>query len=226
MFDTRGVGRRDAVLAEQVAPTTMAREQRLDVIDALEPLLPMGLRRGSTVSIDGIGSTSLALATAAGPSLAGSWIATVGFPSLGLVAAAEYGVDLSRFAMVASPHASSWATVIAALVDAFEVVLVRASHRIGERDARRLTARTRERGAVLMQVGGTTWPTRAETTLTVTASDWEGLGVGHGHLRARRVTVVGGGRREAARPRQVDLWLPAEGGGVKPITAPTLIAVP
>ncbi len=208
-----------------MAPTTLAREQRLDVIDALEPLLPMGLRRGSTVSVDGVGATSLALATAAGPSLAGSWVATVGFPSLGLVAAVEYGVDLSRFAMVAAPDASSWATVIAALVDAFEIVLVRASHHIGERDARRLTARARERGAVLMQIGGNPWPTKAETALTVAASDWEGLGVGHGHLRARRVTVVAGGRREASRPRQVDLWLPAEGGGVKPVDAPKLVAV-
>ena len=208
-----------------MAPTTLAREQRLEVVDALEPLLPMGLRRGSTLSVDGVGATSLALATAAGPSLAGSWVATVGFPSLGLVAAAEYGVDLSRFAMVAAPDASSWATVIAALVDAFEIVLVRARHHVGERDARRLTARARERGAVLMQVGGTPWPTKAETTLTVGASDWEGLGVGHGHLHARRVRVLTGGRREASRPRQVDLWLPAEGGGVKPVDAPKLVAV-
>jgi len=219
------MGWRTAVLAEQVAPTTLAREQRLEVIDALEPLLPIGLRRGSTVSVSGVGATSLALATAAGPSMAGSWIATVGFPSLGLVAAAEYGIDLGRFAMVAAPDASSWATVIAALVDAFEVVLVRASHHIGERDARRLTARARERGAVVMQVGGMAWPTKAETTLTVTASDWEGLGVGHGHLRARRVTVASGGRREASRPREVDLWLPAEGGGVQPVEVPTLVAV-
>lgn len=233
LFDTRGVGRRDAALpagvpaelAARVAPTSLARERRLEVLDALEPLLPDGLRRGSTLAVRGVGATSLALATAAGPSAAGSWVATVGFGSLGLVAADEYGVDLSRFAMIATPEPSAWATVVAALVDAFEVVLVRTTHRVGARDARRLMARARERGAVLLQVGGTDWPEQPETILEVIAADWEGLGVGHGHLRARRVTVAATGRREAARRRRVDLWLPAEGGGVAVAQPPTLTAV-
>lgn len=212
-------------LAGQVGPTALSREKRLDVLDALEPLLPGGLKRGSTLSVDGIAATSLALATAAGPSQAGSWVATVGLPSLGLVAASEYGVDLGRFAMVATPESSSWATVVAALVDAFEVVLIRATHRISPRDARRLTARTRERGAVLIQVGGAPWPEKSDVTLTVTESDWEGLGIGHGHLRARRVTVVGGGRREAVRPRRAELWLPADGGGISAVEPPILTAV-
>lgn len=214
-----------ADLAGKVAPTTLARDQRLEVLEPLGALLPGGLRRGTTVSVDGVGATSLALAVAAGPSAAGSWVATVGLPSLGLMAAAEYGVDLSRFAMVATPAPSSWATVIAALVDAFELVLVQARHRVGARDARRLTARARERGAVLLQVGGQAWPERAETTLTVTEADWDGLGVGHGHLRSRRVTVVAGGRRDSARPRRAELWLPAEGGGLEAVRGPHLTAV-
>ena len=50
-----------------------------------------------------------------------------------------------------------------------------------------------------------------------TTPTWEGLGQGHGHLRARRVTVVGGGRREASRPRQAELWLPSVDGAVEAV---------
>ena len=149
-------------LAEHIRPTTLAREQRLPVLSALESLVPgAGLRRGSTLSIDGPAATSLALATAAAASQDGAWVAAVGFPSLGLLAAAELGLALERFVLVASPdtepgpdnETATWAAAVAALVDAFEVVLVQATHRVGARDARRLAARTRERGAVLVQVG-------------------------------------------------------------------------
>ena len=96
-------------LAERVRPVTLAREQRLPVLGPLEPLLPDGgLRRGITVSVGsapGIGgATSLALALAAGPSISGSWVAAVGVPSLGLAAAAELGIDLERFVLVAIEH--------------------------------------------------------------------------------------------------------------------------
>jgi hypothetical protein len=190
----------------------------------LEVLVP-GLRRGSTLSVDGAAATSLALAVAAGPSQDGAWVAAVGFPSLGLLAAAELGVALERLVLVTDPtddDAASWPSVVAALVDAFEVVLVAAAHRVGATDGRRLVARTRERGAVLVQVG-TTRPTRAmwsegaDVALTVVDATWEGLGAGHGHLRARRVTVSAGGRREAARPRRTELWLPSADGAVEPV---------
>lgn len=121
-------------LVERVRPTTLATDQRLPVLPALEPLVPGGgLRRGSTLSIDGPAATSLALATAAAASQAGAWVAAVGFPSLGLVAAAELGVALGRLVLVASPdtdpgpdnETAAWAAAVAALVDAFEIVLVR-----------------------------------------------------------------------------------------------------
>src|SRR5690606_31025415 len=51
-----------------------------------------------------------------------------------------------------------------------------------------------------------------ELSLTVVATAWEGLGRGHGHLRARRATVEAGGRRGADRPRRAELWLPGPGG--------------
>jgi hypothetical protein len=229
VFDTGGMGRDGAAsaladLAARVQPTMLAREQCLPVLPALEPLLPgAGLRRGATVSVDGPAATSLALAAAAGPSQDGAWVAAVGFPSLGLLAAAELGVALDRLVLVADPggddEGAAWPAVVAALVDAFEVVLVHAQQRVGAADGRRLAARARERGAVLVQVGASrstasTWPEGADVALTVVDAAWEGLGEGHGHLRARRVTVEGGGRRDASRPRRAELWLPAADGAV------------
>jgi len=192
-------------LAARARPVTLAGEQLLPVAPALAGLLPGGgLRRGSTVAVSG--STSLALALVATASQAGSWCAAVGLPSLGLVAAAELGLDLSRLALVASPG-PAWPTVAAALVDALDLVIVAAPRRVRLADARRLAARARERGAVLVPVGGS-WP-QPDVLLEVDEGRWEGLGSGHGHLRRRRVTVVSGGRGAAARPRRAGLWLPS-----------------
>lgn len=182
----------------------------LPVLPALEELLPGGgLRRGSTVAVTG--GPSLALALLAGPSAAGSWCAAVGLPSLGLVAAAELGVVLARLALVPEPG-REWASVVATMVDALDLVLVAPPARgVVPADARRLAGRCRERGTVLVVSGP--WE-GAEVRLDVAEHRWEGLGQGHGHLRARRVTVVAEGRGAAARPRRAWLWLPAEGGGV------------
>jgi hypothetical protein len=222
LFDPGGVARSEALLealGERVRPVTLAREQRLVVLEPLAPLLAGGgLRRGSVVGVAAAprcgGAGTLALALTAAASAAGSWVAGVGLDSLGLVAAAELGVALERLVLVAAPERSAWPTVVAALVDGFDVVLVRPGRGLRPADARRLVARARERGTVLVAVGAT-WADGADVRLTVQASTWEGLGEGHGHLRARRVTVGAEGRGEASRPRQVDLWLPGPGGGVE-----------
>ena len=181
----------------------------------LQPLLPdAGLRRGTTVSVSS--STSLALALLAGPSAAGSWCTAVGLPSLGLAAAAELGVALERFPMVAAPASRpEWATVVAAVLDAFDVVLARPPVHVRPTDARRLSARARERGAVLVLTGD--WP-HADVRLAVVATEWTGLGRGHGRLSGRRVEIVGGGRGAAARERRAALWLPAPTGGIEPVS--------
>ncbi len=228
-----------------VAPVDLARTRRLPVLPALAPLLPGGgLQRGTTVAVgtqDGLpGATSLALALAAGASQAGSWVAAVGLGALGLVAATELGVALDRLVLVADPgrQRDGWASVVAALVDGFDVVLVagqpegrgrdqgqRRGRGTGLRpaDARRLVARARERGAVLMAVGGDLPGERSPVRLTVVTAAWTGLGEGWGHLAGRRMTVETGGRGEAARPRRAELWLPdADGavGAVEPVTDP------
>ena len=204
-------------VAARARPVALAREQILPVVEPLEPLFPEGLRRGSTVGIER--STSLALALVAGPSAEGSWLAVAGLSSLGLAAAAELGVDLEHLVVVADPPTSSWAAVVATLVDAFDIVLVRPRRRVGAADARRLTARARERGSVLVVLdggfrGGNAWPDAPDVGLSLAGSEWHGIGDGHGHLRARHVIVEATGRRSASRARRVPLWLPAAGGGV------------
>src|SRR4029450_12383868 len=80
--------------AQLVGPgTTLADERLLPALPALQPLLPgRGLRRGTTGT--GASSAAVGLALVAGPSAAGSWVAAVGLPDLGIVAAAETGIVL------------------------------------------------------------------------------------------------------------------------------------
>ena len=65
----------------------------LPVLPALAGAAPVGLRRGSTVSVSG--SISLLLALLGASSAAGAWCALVGLPRISAEAAAEYGIDLS-----------------------------------------------------------------------------------------------------------------------------------
>lgn len=192
-------------LARRVAPVAMAGDRTLPLRPDLVAVVPGGLRRGTVIEVDGRGATTLALGLAAAPSAAGSWVAAVGLPELGLVAAAEAGVDLARTAVI--PDAGDrWATVVATLVDAVDVVLTGRPPRLRPADARRLTARVRERGSVLVVVG-VRWLDRTDLHLTVAASAWSGLGDGHGHLRQRRVEVVVDGRGAAGRRRRQTLDL-------------------
>jgi hypothetical protein len=202
-----------------------AADRVLAVSAALAPLFPAGgLRRGSTVSIGGPahgGATSLGLAVLARPSAEGAWCAVVGFPELGLVAAAELGVDLDRLALVPRPG-TRLVTVIAALIDGFDVVMTRLPVRLGASDARRLVARARQRSSVLVvmsSVGPRLLST--ELTLTVEAAEWQGIDEGYGHLRCRRVNVVAFGRRQASRSLRASLWLPSPTGAVT--VAPPLV---
>lgn len=204
--------RRAEVLA---APDALADTKTLPLLEVLQPLVPGGaLQRGTTVGVTGDGATTLALALGAAASAAGSWVAVAGVPALGLAAAGEVGVCLERLLVVAEPPEGSWATVVAALLDAVDVVVAAPPSRLGATDARRLQARARERGAVLCTVGDA-WSHPADVRLTVSAASWSGpTGAGSGRLEARRVEVLGGGRGAAARERRCSLWLPGPDGTV------------
>ena len=69
----------------------------------------------------------------------------------------------------------------------------------------RREARLRQRGATLLVLG--TWP-QSEAMLSLSDSEWFGVGEGHGHLAARQVTVTVT-HRLSGRPRSARLWLPA-----------------
>lgn len=187
-------------------------DSSLLVLPALAGLFTGGvLRRGSVLTVQGSGALLLALLAAS--SAQGSWCAEVGSPLLGSAAAAEAGVALDRFVRVPEPG-ERWPEVVASLLDGFDVVVVHPPRRRTARDdqaVRRLSARTRERGAVL--VATAPWEGSA-LGLTVTAQRWHGLGRGHGHLAAREVVVTAVGRGSAVRPRRARLWLPAADGRI------------
>ncbi len=172
----------------------------LPVLDGLAGLLPWGgLRRGSTVVVRG--STTLLLALLAAATAEGSWAAIVGLPDLGLVAASELGVVVHRLALVPAPGAEL-VSVTAALLDGLDLVAVAVQPRAA--DARRLSARARHRGSVLLPMND--WP-GADLELEGSGR-WHGLSDGHGRLRTRELTVRSLGRGSAARGNQVRLTLP------------------
>jgi hypothetical protein len=186
----------------------------LPVHPALRDVLPSGLRRGSTMAVSG--SVSLLLALLGAASADGAWCALVGFPRISAEAAAEYGMDLRRLAIIPSAGRPNWTTALGALLDAVDIVAARPPPRLVPGDVRRLAARARSREAVLMSYGE--WP-GADVRLRATDGQWAGLGEGTGRLQARRIEVHSDGKGQAARPRSATLWLPAAGGGVE-ATAP------
>ena len=161
-----------------------------------------GLLQLQTGSSYSVASASLAIALMAGPSADGAWCGVVGSADLGLEAAAAAGVELRRTILVPDPQ-DAWLEVAAALIDVVGVVVVRAPNQVSEREASRLSARLRHRGAILISWGD--WP-RCEARLTMRDIEWDGLGRGHGHLRARRATVDV--HRGTAPARSGQLWLP------------------
>jgi hypothetical protein len=146
----------------------------------------------------------LLLALLAAASHAGSWCAVVGVPALGALAAAESGIALDRLALVPNPG-PEWPTVVAALIDGVDVVVVAVPGQVSASITSRLVARARQRGCVLVPYGR--WD-GADVTLRVTQGRWEGLGTGHGRLRRRKVTVIARGRGAAARPKEITMWMP------------------
>ena len=210
-----------ADLADLGDVTTLARlapvgDRNLPVHAALAGLFPdAGLRRGSVVGCSGPAATSLMLALAAAPAAAGSWVAAVGLPALGIEAAAQLGVPLERLVLVDAGHGpSEWAERLAAAADGFEVLLC-APPPGAERTLRRVRQKLQARGAVLLAVAP---PGRVgcDTELATTGPDWVGLEPGHGALVARRITVTCAGRR-VPRPRTADVWLPTPTGEAAPL---------
>jgi hypothetical protein len=194
------------------ASQTRTLRQLLPVTPVLAGLLPVGgLRRGTTASVSG--SIALVLALLAEATRDGSWAAIVGLPELGVVAAAELGVDLGRLALVPNLGAEV-VVVVSALIDGFDLVVLGSgvAHALQQPVARRPAGRVRNRGAVLLTTG--TWP-GMNLEVRVSKRRWHGAtDDGFGHLKFRDVVVTNRGRGAAARPQTLALQLPGPSGGV------------
>lgn len=178
-----------------------------------EPLRPLlsggGLRRGSTVAVDSSGSLLLALVAEA--SADGAWCGLVGMPRMGLVAASEAGLVLSRVALVPRPGRDLVA-VTSMLLDGLDVVAVAGVERLRAGDRQRLAGRARQRGAVLVAVGH--WA-GADLEISATGGRWRGpVGAGGGRLRSRSARVRVRGRGAAYRERTATMLLPGPSGAV------------
>lgn len=216
------------ILQERVRPVALAKERVLDVPTALAPLLPQrGLQRGTVVATGGA-ATSLALALAGPATTAGSWAALVGLDRIGLAAAEELGVALERILLVGPVPTSQWAATVVAVAESVDLVLVAPpAAAVAPGVARRVAARVREQGSVLVQVGWPSgrWPERAVLELHARPLGWYGIGSGHGHLRGRQVELRVSGRHGADRGLRSRFWLPDADGRFAPVEQAPLVAV-
>ena len=181
-------------VAARTHPFVAAGERRLPVAGRLGELLPSGgVQRGSTIAVDGSpgsGSTTVALTLAAAATSAGEWAAVVDparppwSGTLGARAAADLGVQLERLAVVPRVPPDRWGSVVAALLDGITVVVAAVPPHVRLGDARRLVARARERGAVLVAFGA--WPVEAAVRVHTGPGSWRGLGTGSGLLGSAR----------------------------------------
>lgn len=221
-----------AVPAGRVVPGPEQGARVLPVHPYLAPLLPDGgLRAGSTVVVRG--STSLLLALLAEASRDGAWTVLVGYPAAGIAAAADAGCDLERTLVVPLPAGSAVdaPAVLAALVDGMDVVVIGPEVTLLDHDRRRLAARARDRGTVLVpavsplsagnspsrtvSTGRTSRTQRedgvwsgAHVVLDAVDGGWAGIDHGAGWLRRRTLRVRRTGRGSAARPLDLDVEVP------------------
>ncbi|MGI9578317.1 MAG: hypothetical protein ACR2OH_08975, partial [Microthrixaceae bacterium] len=146
-------------VVERTRPLSLAEQRLLPLTAATEHLLPRGgLVRGSCVEFSGAsGATTLALSMLAGPCNSGSWVAVVGFEELGWESAEEVGVPLERLVALRCPPGQS-TRVVAALLDSFDMVLCGPRFVPSQAELRKLRARARERGAVLLGVAADGYP--------------------------------------------------------------------
>jgi hypothetical protein len=202
--------------AEPVAVATPVRAV-LAVPAPLAGILPQGgLPRGGVVSLIGdSGSTSLLLALLATP--ANAWSALVGLPEVGMLAAAELGVDLDRVVLVPDPGPDVL-QILSVLADGVDMIAVLPPKVLPPSRLKVLNARLRQSGAVLLVAGR--WP-GADLVLQSRIESWTGLGHGHGRLRDRELVVEVGGRGAAGRRSSVAMLLQSSRSRTDVGAAPT-----
>lgn len=245
MFDTRAMARsphaalspRSSALLntaqiDHMRALTLATERALPVAPALGRLLPGGLPRGATVTIAGGAARSFTWALASEASQTGAWCAVIGLAGLGWQALTELGVFPHRVVTINPDDTAQFAPAIAAAIDGFDLIIVGNQARLGTDTQRRLTARARERGTVLI---GVHEPDRGaphtsdigvfnqvcDLRAATKPEPWAGLGAGSGRLTGRVVHVNMEGKRLPGRQRSARLWLPDNNGQLADATHAT-----
>jgi len=200
-----GLSRELASLAERVAPLALAGERTLPVADEFAELFPeRGLVRGRTIVCSGQAATSLALALAAPAVAAGSWLAAIDVPTIGLDAASEFGIALERVVAVRTGadreagRAGRWSDVVAAAADGFDLLITRVPTDVSPTVLRKIATRLRQRGAVMLVLDDP-GALSCDGVLDADITQWVGLGDGHGHLQQRQLVVEASGRRLPGR---------------------------
>ena len=199
-------------VARSAAPVVLARDRAVPLAGELGDLVPGAtMARGSVLRVTGrpgAGATTVGFELAAAVTALGEWAAAVDVDAtLGVLAAADAGVALERFAVVRRVPPARWATVVAALLDGVSLVLAEVPRGVRLGDARRLEARARERESVLViaEPRGVAWPAGAAYVLRAAGTAWDGLECGAGLLAGRRLQVQVEGRGAAARRRAGEL---------------------
>ena len=181
-------------VAARAQPFVAAGDRRLPVAGLLGELLPAGgVQRGSTVAVDGCAGLGVDDRRAH---------ARRGRHRRGRVGRGRRSLDGTLGARVPRPRRAwssngwrscrrappdRWGAVVAALLDGITVVVAAVPPHVRLGDARRLVARARERGAVLVAFGA--WPVEAAVRVHTGPSRWRGLGPGLGLLDARDLNV-------------------------------------
>lgn len=137
----------------------------------------LGIPMGGALAITTSGSTSILLAMVAEATASDAWVAVVGLPSLGMAAAADFGIDLARLVLVSNPGTQA-PRVLAALIDGFDAVIIGREVRVNAGQRRSLLGRARNQRTVVFAQN---WP---ESTVRVEAAavSWRGVGEGEGYL--------------------------------------------
>ena len=196
-----------AQFAQRVSARAEAGFGPVPVAPALASLLPSsGLERGGVYACAGDAPMSLLFSLVATATSVGSWLAFVDVPRVGLMAAHEYGVALQRIMCVSTGgHTQSYAQVVGALVDGIDLVVV-SSPTCSSAEARRIVARAKASGSVLIILGraGQFSP---DVVLSSSTTEWHF----HMHASSRTMSVQAHGRR-VYNQRALTVQLPAANG--------------
>jgi hypothetical protein len=151
---------------------------------------------------------SLLFALVASATQHGSWFAMVNMPTAGLMAAHENGVALQRTVCVdVGVSGGHMSNILGSLVDGIDLVAVR-SPQCSSAEVRRVAARVKAQGSVLLVVGNTAGFS-PDAVLVAHTQQWQF----HTHAVSRTVNITAQGRRLHAQ-RSCVVALPQCLGGV------------